>query len=68
MADKIINAFAYVLPYIGWACLSIGVGMFLLTLVGIAAFGTGWKVFLASCAGWLVLAKEGFDVLAEEAD
>lgn len=61
----VYRGFSFIDIYVGWFCLTAGIVMFLLTLVGLASFGDGWKVFVASLAGWLVLAKEGFDTLCD---
>ena len=59
------RAFSYADIYVGWFCFCVGLVMTLATLVGLVSFADGWKVFLASIAGWLVLTKEGFDTLCD---
>ena len=62
------RAFERIDPYVGWFCLIVGMVMFVLTLVGLASFGDGWRIYLASLAGWLVLAADGFDRVGDWMD
>ena len=68
MADRIIDSFAYVYPYVGWALFLIGCGMFLATLFGFAAFGKGWLVYFATLAAELAAIGQGFQMIAEESN
>lgn len=63
--NALYRAFTFIDPYVGWFCLTVGLVMFLLTLIGLSSFGEGWRIYLASLAGWLVLAADGFDRVSD---
>lgn len=67
--SSVLDWFDRATPFVGWLELLVGLVVFVLTATGVvASFGEGLLARLATSAGWLVLAQEGFALLAEEGD